>query len=41
MVRLSDGCVLAVIKWKMKDRSQIKPVGHLKFNITNYQYILF
>ena len=41
MVRLSIGCVLAFIKWKMMERSQLKPVKRLKFNKTNYQYILF
>jgi len=32
MVRLYNGCVLAVIEWKMMDRIQLKPVRCLNFN---------
>ena len=41
MVRLSVGCVLAFIKFKMMNRSKLKPVNRSKFNATNYHYVLF
>ena len=36
IVRLYNGCVLALTEWKMMERSQLKEVRRLKFNKSNF-----